>query len=76
MESSRKVECPYCGNELEVIDYYGKIKRAEHYYQYPQSWIEKEGDILECENEDCESEKFNFKFHTDKDNNLKEGYPC
>jgi len=44
------MECPYCSAELVWNDYYGKTKYAEHYYLYPQSWIEKEGDIYKCPN--------------------------
>lgn len=46
------LECPYCGAELDCTDYYGHIQYANHYYEYPQSWIEKEGDIYKCPN--CE----------------------
>lgn len=68
------MNCPYCGKELEVVDYYGKMQYAEHYYNYPRSWIEKEGDIFEC---DCEeSSVFNGYFYTDSSENLYEGYPC
>jgi hypothetical protein len=35
------MECPYCSEELNWHDYYGKKKYADHYYIYPQSWIEK-----------------------------------
>ena len=70
------MECPYCEQELNWHDYYGKKKYADHYYIYPQSWIEKEGDIYKCENEECESGCFNYLFYTDKRGNLHEGYPC
>lgn len=46
------MECPHCGAELECIDYYGKTKYVDHYYLYPRSWIEKEGDIFKCPNSD------------------------
>jgi len=42
------MECPYCGKELEIIDYYGKMQYSEHYWIYPHSWIEKEGEIFQC----------------------------
>jgi hypothetical protein len=70
------MECPYCGEELTYHDYYGKIKHADHYYIYPQTWIERTGDIYKCPNEECESEVFNYLFYTDKHENLHEGYPC
>lgn len=66
--------CPYCEFELKYHDYYGKKRFADHYYLYPQSWIEKEGDIYICDNEDCEN--YGQHFYTDQRNELKEGYPC
>jgi hypothetical protein len=68
------MECLGCNIELKCIDYYGKIKHANNYYTYPQSWIEKEGDIFKCENEECEF--YDEYFYSDKQNNLKQGYPC
>ena len=53
------MECPYCGAELRCIDYYGKRQFANYYWLYPQSWIEKEGDIYQCQN--C------FGFNTEKE---------
>ena len=44
------MECPYCGAELNCTDTYGRTVYADHYYIYPQSWIEKQGDIYECPN--------------------------
>jgi hypothetical protein len=35
------MECPYCNAVLIWNDYYGKKQYADHYYIYPQSWIEK-----------------------------------
>lgn len=46
------MECPYCGAELKLVDYYGKRKFADHYYEYPRSWIDKVGDIYNCPNSD------------------------
>lgn len=57
------MECPYCGAELTYVDYYGRRKFAEHYWIYPQSWIEKIGDTYKCPNTegfDNEEEKENF----------------
>jgi hypothetical protein len=62
------MECPYCGAELNCIDYYG-------FYLGHDQW-DKQGDIYECENEECESGLFNYHFHTDLQGNLHEGYPC
>jgi hypothetical protein len=44
------MNCPLCGADLVWHDYYGKMKYANHYYLYPQSWIEKTGDIYKCPN--------------------------
>jgi len=63
------MECPYCEQELTCIDYYGN-------YLGNDNW-NKQGDIFECDNEDCESMAFNGHFHTKLNNsNLYEGYPC
>lgn len=62
------MECPYCGDELDCIDYYG-------YYLGNDNW-DKKGDIFKCGNEECESETFNYNFYTDQQGNLQEGYPC
>lgn len=68
-------ECPHCGQELVYHDYFGKVKYADHYYLYPQSWIEKTGEIFKCKNEDCEA--FDEHFYAyDADGVLHEGYPC
>jgi hypothetical protein len=68
------VECPYCGEELEYHDYYGRTKYSEHYWIHPHSWIERIGDIFKCKNEDCEC--FEQLFYTDERDDLHEGYPC
>jgi hypothetical protein len=68
------MNCPYCGAELTLDDYYGKTQHAEHYWIYPHSWIEKEGDIFKCNNEDCGA--YQETFYTDKQGDLHEGYPC
>ena len=70
------MECPYCGEELRWIDYYGRTRSSEHYWIYPHSWIEKEGDIYQCQNEECESQVFNGHFYDHCDGGLREGYPC
>lgn len=64
------MKCPYCEGELECIDYYGKRRIAENYWDKPQSWIEKEGDIYICLN----SKGFNNKeqaIEYAKQNNIK-----
>ena len=70
------MQCPYCGEELYEIDYYGKIKYADHYWIYPHSWIERIGGIFQCPNEECESQVFNRYFYDEDDGYLLEGYPC
>ena len=62
------MDCPYCEQELDCIDYYG-------HYLGNDNW-DKIGDIFECSNEECESEAFNYFSYTDKQGNLREGYPC
>jgi hypothetical protein len=65
------MQCPYCGTELELHDYYGN---------YYNGGIYKIGDIYKCPNvengEPCESAVFNGLFYTDLQDNLYEGYPC
>jgi hypothetical protein len=61
--------------KLKWIDYFGKTKYAEHYWIYPQSWIEKEGDIYQCQNEECPDYQEKYYTHGNNDE-LHEGYPC
>ena len=69
------MECPTCKEELKVIDYFGFTKHAEHYWEHPQSWIDKKGDIYQCQNEECEG--YQEKFYTyENSDELHEGYPC
>ena len=50
-----KMECPYCGKELDCTDYYG-TGRPEYYYEtaangiYYPSTYRKLGDIYICSN--------------------------
>jgi hypothetical protein len=67
------MECPYCGAELIWHDYYGKMKYADHYYLYPQSWIEKEGDIYKCPNFEGFEDKREAKQYQDEHLNECEG---
>ena len=62
------MECPYCGAELDLDDFYG-------HYLGNGNW-DKQGDIYKCPNQECESEVFGYFFHTDLQENLYEGYPC
>lgn len=70
------MECPYCNKELNCVDYYGYTRYSEHYWIYPHSWIEKEGDIFQCDNEECQSQCFSGYFYDKNDEYLIEGYPC
>ena len=62
------MECPYCNQELNCIDYYG-------HYLGNDKW-DKKGDIYKCYNEECDSIEFDNFFYTDLKGNLHEGYPC
>lgn len=63
------MECPYCGQELDYHDYYGRLCAHQDGKIL--------GEIYKCLNEDCESETFNYYFHTREFSvELHEGYPC
>ena len=71
------MECPYCGEELELEDYFGRL--AAHQDGKVM------GDIYRCpkgqeESEDCDSSVFfvpgSFYAYRDNPDNLLEGYPC
>lgn len=62
------MECSYCEKELEHHDYYGRI--ASHQDGH------KEGDIFKCVNEECEMFEESFHNHSDRPDDIHEGYPC
>lgn len=66
--------CPVCQDDLAEIDYFGIRRHAEHYYTYPQSWIERQGGVYRCRNEECE--RFDETcWAYDRDGELHEGSP-
>ena len=66
--------CPVCGVELVNTDYFGKLMHSPNYYD-THSWIEKKGEIYQCNNEECEVFQNNYWTH-EKSDELHEGYPC
>ena len=65
------MECPYCFEELEWHDYFGK------YTGQGMSGMDKRGNIYKCPNEECDSQSFNYFFwNTLTNEELREGYPC
>jgi len=70
------MECPMCGAELELHDYFGRIAAHQDGKVL--------GDIWKCpngsqENGVCDSEAFHVagSFYSYRDTGeLKEGYPC
>jgi len=71
------MECPYCGAELDCVDYFGRICAHQDGKVL--------GDIWHCPNGreqdgSCESELFHVagSFYTcrEGDTQLHEGYPC
>ena len=52
------MECPECGEELELIDtmYKGNYQAYEN--GSTNSWYEKTWDIFECSNEECDCRFF------------------
>ena len=63
------MECPLCNEELDYHDYYGKGWSGHVPFK-------KQGNIYRCLNEKCRSEQFNYIFHTDNKDELREGHPC
>jgi hypothetical protein len=71
------MQCPYCGEELEWEDYFGRLAAhqdgyvAGHIYRCPNG-LEQDGS--------CESELFHvagsFYTYTGLEDQLHEGYPC
>lgn len=61
------MNCPYCDEELDLHDYYGKGIPG-------RSDFKEIGEIFKCCNEECEA--FDTHFYTDQNENLHEGYPC
>ncbi len=62
------MKCEYCNNELLYADYFGRI--ATHQDGHI------EGDIYECNTEDCEMCQESFHTHRNNPDDLHEGYPC
>lgn len=62
------MDCMYCDQELNCTDYYGigNLNRQD---------FEKQGDIYQCDNEDCK-ENGNSFYTKVNDTTLYEGYPC
>lgn len=60
--------CPYCGEELNWEDYYGRILSHQDGVVL--------GDIYQCKNENCEM--FQEIYHTMRaeGDELYQGYPC
>ncbi len=69
-----RFECPVCNEPLTYVDYFGQIKHAEHYYTRPQSWIERKGEMYQCNNEECEG--FQERYYAyDNEDRLRDGVP-
>jgi hypothetical protein len=67
-KGGREMTCPTCEQELLLIDYFGRI--ASHQDGHV------EGDIYQCENEDCESYQEYYHTHRSTPDELHNGYPC
>lgn len=71
------MECPYCGEELEYDDYFGRLAAHQDgkvlgtIYRCPNG-VEQDGS--------CESEIFHvagsFYIYSDNPIHILEGYPC
>lgn len=62
------MECPYCKEELNYHDYFGRICRHQDGKVL--------GDIYQCKNEDCEAYQEHFYTYRNNESELHEGYPC
>ena len=62
------MECPICNKELTCIDYFGRI--LNHQDGHVQ------GDIYQCQNEECEGFQEYYHTHRNNPDDLHEGYPC
>lgn len=75
-KARHKMECPYCGSELEHEDIYGRL------FAHQDGKVL--GEILSCpkgreQEEGCQSSCFHVAgaFHVyNNDGVLREGYPC
>lgn len=62
------MECPICEQELNYHDYFGRICAHQDGHI--------EGDIYQCENEECEGHGIHYHTHRSDPCELHEGYPC
>lgn len=62
------MECPICNKELTCIDYFGRILNHQDGHV--------EGDIYQCQNEECEGYQEHYHTHRNNPDDLHEGYPC
>ena len=62
------MECPICEQELIYVDYFGRICRHQDGHV--------EGDIYQCQNEDCVLFEEYFYTYRRAPNDLHSGYPC
>ena len=62
------MECPYCEKELNYDTYWGRTCTHQDGHI--------EGDIYQCENEDCEMYQESFHVHRSNPDDIHEGYPC
>lgn len=60
-------ECPYCGEELVCVDYFGRVAKHQDGKIL--------GDIYKCFNEECDRYEEHFYSYRDR-SELHEGYPC
>ena len=67
------MHCPGCTQELTYVDFYGTNLSLDSFGKV-RPGFNKYGDIYKCENKNCDY--FDEHFHTDKEGDLVEGYPC
>ena len=62
------MKCAICNKDLTCIDYFGRILKHQDGHV--------EGDIYQCQNEECEGYQEHYHTHRNNPDDLHGGYPC
>ncbi len=58
------IKCPYCDQELEWVDTFGKIVSSLREFESGNAIFEKSGSIYKCNNKGCRSRQFDYCFYS------------